>query len=350
MNKLLPRLLLALGMPALLASGAAPAYADGGVKLLVESAIAYDAAAGTITLPLFQGRQAGQDVWYIVLDSSDRDDARARGVNWSPKLANAIAGGVVQTVAQGGAGVEFAGSVDFTPMREVVAGPTGFPPEKADPGSRADEHYSPLMTTGNGVVLNAPHVANASGLHDRVVSIDYAARRVTLELTAGLYHGKGILYISTEASDAAVAALEAATFTPLLNAAPGLASGDPLSSSRAAIIPIVNGPTGLLNPQRQGLQSAVLGEGSPLNVTEIHPRNRGEIPTYSPLWDVHPAVWTDAAIAAGERRRIDHHEDVIDLFVAGKLVSGGEGPPNPDLGGLQAADFLVNCPVLILLD
>jgi hypothetical protein len=113
---------------------------------------------------------------------------------------------------------------------------------------------------------------------------------------------------------------------------------------------VVPGPTGVLNPQRQGLQSAVLGEGSPLNVTEIHPRDRGEIPTYSPIWDVHPAVWSDAAIAAGERRRVDHHEDVIDLVNEGKLVSGGQGPSNFDLGGLRAADFVVNCPVMILLD
>lgn len=347
MNRRFSRWLLAAAMPALVLA-AAPATA--GTDLLVESAIAFDTAAGTITLPLHKGQHAGQDVWYVVLDSSDRADARARGVNWSPKLANALDTDAVQPVTRGALGVQFAGTVDFQPDHVVKPGPTGFPPAQAEPGSLADARYSPLITVGDGVVLNAPHVANASGRHDRVVSIDFEFRRVTLALTAGLYHGKGILYVSTEASDPAVAALESATFAPLLNAAPGIASGDPHTSARAAIIPIVNGPTGVLNPQRQGLQSAVLGEGSPLNVTEIHPRDRGEIPTYSPIWDVHPAVWSDAAIAAGTRRRIDHHEDVIDLFAAGSLVSGGAGPENFGLGGLRAADFVVNCPVMILLD
>lgn len=350
MNTLVSRWLLAAGLPALLLSPV-PASAADGTKLLVESAIAFDTTGGTITLPLFQGRHDGQDVWYVVLDSSDRDDALARGVNWSPKLANALGTAAVQLVTPGPLGPQFDGTVDFSPDHVVMAGPTGFPPERAEPGAVADARYTPLITTGdNGIVLNAPQVANASGLHDRVVNIDYAKRRVTLALTEGLYHGKSILYVSTESSDPAVAAIEHATFAPLLDEAPAAGSGDPLTSARAAIVPIVNGPTGALSPQRQGLQSALLGEGSPLNITEIHPRNRGEIPTYSPLWDVHPAVWTEAAIAAGERRRIDHHQDVIDLFTAGKLVSGGAGPANPGLGGLQAAGFQVNCPVMILLD
>ncbi len=350
MNTFFSRFALALCVPALLAA-ASPAIADQGIKLFMEKAIAFDPVGGTITLPLHKGRHGSQDVWYVVIDSSDRDDARARGVNWSPKLANALGTPAVQHVSEGGFGTIFAGTVDFSPEHRVVPGPTGFPPaEGTVPGSVGDAQYTPLITRGDGVVLNAPQVANASGKHDRVVSIDYAGRRVTLSLTPGLYHGKGILYISFDATDPVVAALEDSTLAPLMNHAPGLAFSDPRTSARSAIIPIVNGPTGILNPQRQGLMSALRGEGSPLNVTEIHPRNRGEIPSYSPLWDVHPAVWTDAAIAAGERRRLDHHKDVVELVRAGKLVSAGEGPANRELGGLRALDVIVNCPVVALTD
>ena len=110
----------------------------------------------------------------------------------------------------------------------------------------------------------------------------------------------------------------------------------------------MNGQTGPNNIERQGLNSALLGDGDPLNVTEIHPRNRGQIPEYSPLWDVHPAVWTQDAIDAGLRERLDHHEDIVDAVEEGLIVSGGAGPANPALGGLRAAGFIVNCPVVTL--
>ena len=316
-----------------------------GVELFLTSAFAIDNAAQTVTLPLFQGLTAdGRDTWYIVTDSSDRDDARARGVNFAPKLGHAIGTAAVQNVGVGGGTVEFAGTVDFSPVRDVAPGPTGFPPAKAQPGSIGDAAYSPLITTGDGIVLNAPQVANSSGLHDKVVSIDFANRRVTVALTAGFYNGHAILYLSTDASDTVPAALEASTFAPNMNAAPGLASDDKASSARAGIVPFVNGATGINNPERQGLTSALLGEGAPLNVTQHHPGNRDD--RYSPLWDVHPAVWTDAAIAANERRRLTSFQEIEGAVENGLLVSGGAGPSNPDLGGLKAGGFIVNCPIV----
>jgi hypothetical protein len=317
-------------------------------KLLVTSAIALDPVAKTVTLPLFKGRSAaGDTVWFVFTEASDREVARIHGVNWAPKLANALGTGAVQVVTMDGMLV-FPATVDFSPDRSVVPSATGFPPLTAIPGSMGDPGYSPLIDVGDGIVLNAPQVANGTGMHDRVVSIDLDRKEVTLALTNGLYHGKGILYVSFDASDAGAAAIERATFAPNLNAAPGIGTNDPLTSARAAIVPIVNGATGVGNPERQGLQSALLGEGDPLNVTEIHPNNKGEIPIYSPLWDVHPAVWTDAAIAAGERRLLNHHEEIARAFEAGLLVSAGTGPANPVLGGLRAAGFIVNCPVMAL--
>ena len=88
-------------------------------------------------------------------------------------------------------------------------------------------------------------------------------------------------------------------------------SDDPSKSAREAIIPIVNGPRGVDNPQRQGLQSAVAGEGDPLNIIREEPEcSDPTVPAncsalqYSPLWDVTPVAWTQAAIDAGLRVRL----------------------------------------------
>lgn len=318
-----------------------------GGEVFLASALQVDTEEGTVTLPLFEGRSSdGDSVWYIITEASDEAAAEKLGLSWSPKLANALGTPAVQTVAFDGDLFTFSGVVDFAPQRLVVPDPTnGFPPLTAIPGSSGDAVYTPLITTGDGIVLNAPQVANSSGMHDRVVHIDFDGLTVTLELTEGRYHGKTIFYISTEATAPDVAAIETATFAPNLNAAPGLASnGD--DSARSSIIPVVNGERGMDNRERQGLQSALLGEGSPLNITIIHPRNRGRQPTYSPLWDVHPAVWTEAAIAAGERERLEHHAKVAKAVRDGLIVSGGMGPMNPDLGGLRAAGVIVNCPLI----
>ncbi len=326
-----------------------PAPAAEGVNVFIRGAI-FNEAAGTIDLPLFTGRTTdNRTVRYIITESSNRDDARARGVNWAPKLRNALLTTAVQNVSVSGGLVVFPATVDFSPVRTVMPDPTdGFPPMSFLPGARGETGYSPLITTGNGIVLNAPHVANDSGSHDRLVSIDLIAMRVTMHVTPAFYHDKDIWYISTESSLELAAALEEATFAPNLNFAPGLGSNDPRTSARASIVPFVNGPRGATNPERQGLQSALLGQGPPLNVTIEHPNNRGEIPRYSPLWDVHLAVWTAAAIAAGARTRLTHHDEIARAAINGLLDTGGTGPQNPDLGGLRASGFLVNCPIMAL--
>jgi len=323
--------------------------ARGGLKIFLESTIDFNEVERTITLPLFKGYHNGEDIYYIITASSDRDDAReSRGVNWAPRLVNALGTIAVQEVALVNGIVNFPGTVDFSPQRVVVPGPGGFPPAKAEPGSIGDAEYSPLISMGNGIVLNAPQLANGSGLHDSVEDINFDAMTVTIKLVDGFYGGDEIFYISTDVSDFGTAALEEATYAPNMNAAPGVGSNDGETSARAAITPFVNGTTGINNPERQGLNSALMGEGDPLNVTEVHPRNRGQIPIYTPLWDVHPARWTDQAIASGQRVRIDDHDDIAEAFEDGLLESVGAGPANPELGGLRAADFIVNCPIMAL--
>jgi hypothetical protein len=314
-------------------------------KPFMASTIQFDQPAETISLPLYMGMHLGQPVWYIVTESSDQGEADALGVNWAPRLSNALGTMAVQMATFVNEMVQFTGTVDFSPVHALVPGPTVFPPASANPGSLGDTYYSPLITMGNGIVLNAPQVANSTGMHDKVVRIDFMARTVTLTLTPGFYHGKAILYLATDASDPVAATLEGSTFAPNMNAAPGLGSPDnDAASARASIVVIVNGETGAENPERQGLVSAILGEGSPLNITRRHPGAA----EYSPLWDVHPGVWTDGAIASGGRILFDHHADVAEAVQNGFIMSGGLGPMNPDLGGLRAAGFIVNCPVMAM--
>lgn len=234
-------------------------------SLFISSTINLDVNTGNVTLPIFKGQHDGETIWFIVTESSDEKDAKKLGVNFAPKLANALGTAAVQQArfinAQTGKPVpgspslnsqgivlDFEGTVDFSPERIVVPGPEGFPPLLFQAGAIGDADYSPLVTAGNGIVLNASQVANSSGLHDATVSIDYVKRQITLDQFRGFYEFEEILYLHQDASVALVAAIEGSTFAPNLNAAPGLGSNDPETSARSAIIPVVNGERGVDNP------------------------------------------------------------------------------------------------------
>ena len=183
-------------------------------------------------------------------------------------------------------------------------------------------------------MLNATHVANDTGIHDRVVSIDYAARVVYFELVDGFARDNAVLYITTESSSPVGAALEGVTFAPALNAAP-FVGGDGTDSARASLAAVTNGQTGVGNRQRQGLNSALLGEGDPLNMLAWTP-NQGR---YSPLWDVHLSAWADGVTP---RRQRDFF-DIEDLADDGKITA-------PDGSRWGPSDFIVNCPIISQLD
>ncbi|MDQ3102146.1 MAG: hypothetical protein M3R08_12215, partial [Bacteroidota bacterium] len=214
---------------------------------------------------------------------------------------------------------------------------------------------------------NASHLQNSTGTHNRVISMDIPNRKVVMRLARGFYEGFEILYSTTETSDDDIAALEDNTFAPNMNAAPFAGDDKPFRSAREALIPFVNGQTGMNNPERQGLISAVLGEGDPLNIFQEQagcedpddPGSFCDAALYSPLWDVHPVVWTPEAIAAGMRVRVrtDKFEviepnNVIELYADGFLIAPDTTEPahprNSSLGGLNAAGFIVNCPIIFV--
>ena len=307
------------------------ARADGR-RLLVRSA--RENADGTATLPLVRGTSQGRPVWFILLDSSDGNDADRLGVNRSAKLGVARGSAAVQKVRVQGGVIDFPHSVRFDRQRVVVPGPTGFPPAAAVHGPEGEFGYSPLIEMPDGTIRNAPHIANDSGGHAKAARIDFARGSVDMVESFGYANGRLVKYISTDASASDAAALENSILAAALNAAP-TQGGDGTDSARTTLVAFVNGQTGLGNPQRQGLNSALLDGADPLNLLFWTP-NQGR---YSPLWDVFPAAWTDAAIAAGRNLAQKDRSALLGLVDQG-LVTGPGG------ARFGAAGFIVNCPIV----
>jgi hypothetical protein len=326
----------------------------GPLQLLRSGSI--DMNESTITLPLYQGhiRESGERVWYILTDTTDRGNADALGLNWSPKLAYSAPGARVATLASN-ATLEFhSGTIDFSPEHRVTPGNSSnpFPPSEAQPGAIGDSDYSPLVLIENagGHIYNAPIVAfgvNASEInfcegnpdyslvHDKVVSICPSEGTVTIKLTPGFSFARPVLYLSTEASVPLAAAVEGVTLAPKLT---NITTGrdDSALSAVERIFVFANGPTGQGNPQRQGLNSALMGEGSPLNVL-------GGIPTiatdYSPLWDINLGVWTQEAIDNGYRSRLTEEFAILGFVEEGWIT----GPGGAEYGSVG---MIVNCPIV----
>ena len=321
-----------------------------------------DQEAGTITLPLYRGQLAsGESVWYILTDTTDEKNASALGLNFSAKLAYADVGKGVRRATQqlidGKTVVVFAaGKVDFAPERSVTPGaaPSYFPPTAVQPGSVGDADYSPLAMIG-GAIYNAPMLAfnvdeaTLNGfcagnvdhklVHDKVLAICPRDGVVTLALTTGFSFGRPVLYLSTEASDALPAALEGATLAAALTNI-RVGGDDSAFSAVERIFAIVNGPTnsvaGEIHPQRQGFDSALKGDGGPLNVL-------GGIPTvatdYSPLWDLNVGEWTQHAIDNDYRSRVREEFEILGYVRAGHLTAPGGG-------AFGSSGLIVNCPIV----
>ena len=85
--------------------------------------------------------------------------------------------------------------MDFAPVRKLVPGRDLFPLDPSTvPGSIGDAMYTPLVTMDGKIVYNASHLANRTGIHDRVLSMDTVAMPVKMQLVHGFYEGFSILY------------------------------------------------------------------------------------------------------------------------------------------------------------
>jgi len=213
--------------------------------------------------------------------------------------------------------------------------------------------YSPLVRVENagGAIYNAPVVAfgysaealnlfcegspDFSIVHDKVVSICPEEGTVTLSLTSGFSFARPVLYLSTESNHPMASAMEGVTLAPGLEDIV-VGRDDSAFSAVERIFAFANGPEGVGNPQRQGFNSALSGQGSPLSVL-------GGIPTiatdYSPLWDLNLGVWTNEAIELGYRSRLTEEFAILG-FVQQGWITGPGGEPYGSTG------IIVNCPIV----
>jgi hypothetical protein len=323
----------------------------GPVQLLKSGQV--DTVKGTVTLPLYQGTLAtgNRPVWYILTDTSDPEVASFLGLNFSTKLNFAANGSRTATFDSNNNLVFDRGTVDFTPVRTVVPGPASapFPPASTQPGSGGDSQYSPIVRVGN-IFYNAPIIAfgveagainfpngnvDYSKVHDEELAIDTTNMTVTLQMVNGFSFGRPIWYISMDVSMPDVAAIEGATFAPLMQA---LTTGrdDSFSSPVERLFIAVNGPFdgGCANPMRQGLYAALTDGHRPNNVF-------GGIPTiapdYSPLWNGNLFQWTPDAVSKGYRGQLREEFQIL-TYVQDGILTGPNGAPFGD------SKFIVNCP------
>lgn len=369
----------------------------GPLQLLTAGVVDLEATpTTTVTLPLYEGRlastgpQKGTTFWYIVTDTSDEANAAALGLNFSAKLlfsdlpAERRTQLMSSSVRSGyydddGVLVVTSGPVDFSPERIVSPGSTdtagtsnlleslsfqagAIGADVRDP----DGFYSPLVEISNAGhhIYNAPIVSFGTSaeqltaycdgvpddqqadaltkLHDSVVNVCPGDAgepgTVTMELANGFSFGRPVLYVSTDTSVEIAAALEGAVFAPALANIP-VGRDDSLFSGVERIFGFTNGPTNdfdEVNPQRQGFNSAIVGEGGPLNVL-------GGIPTiatdYSPLWDLNLGEWTQEAIDNGYRSRLTEEFAILGMVERG-FVTGPGGSPYGSSG------VIINCPIV----
>jgi len=332
----------------------------GPVQLLKSGTV--DAARGTITLPLYLGHMKGnkKNVWYILTDVDDPNVAAELGLNFSAKLTFASNAARTANLAADGTLVFDKGTVDFSPVRNIVPGPSGaeFPPASAVPGAVGDADYSPFVQVTNaaGVIYNAPIVAfnvdasqinfpdgnvDYTKVHDEVVAIDPINQTVTINLINGFSFGRPVWYLSMDTSIPLGAAIEHNTFAPLM-AQLHLGTDDSFSSPIERIFIGTNGPEsgGCNNPLRQGLSADLADGHRPNNVL-------GGIPTialdYSPAWDAQLFEWTKDAVDNGFRGQVREEFQIL-TFVQDGLITGPGGAP------FGSSGFSINCPIAQRLD
>ena len=347
-------------------------------KIVMTSAIQVDLDRDVARIPLYKGYFNGNAVWFVRTDVSDKAIARKLGLNFAPRLANADRGctSCIQSVTStdsipGQSAVDFAATVDFSPVRALVPGPTGFPPLSVNPGSLGNPTYSDLIRVkGASAVYNAPIVATGSGPFDvsqshintldRVIAIDTTNMTVDLQFIRAFAFGKDVFYFSFSATQDISATIERGTNTPGMANIPAPDQDDNPLDARVEIFAFANGKTGLNDPNVQGLNHVIL-DNAPGNFSVDNPalfetlRELGDArnilggfttlsditarENYSPLWDLMVAKWSDAVIAKNANFAQTDGNTIQQLASHGLIT-------NPDGTPLSSSGFIVNCPIL----
>lgn len=250
-----------------------------------------DNEAANAILPLYRGvGPQGEDVYYIITETSTSETSEIMGTILAPKLrygalpASAAAAQHVDLTDDGR--IIFKGTVDFSPERRLDRGTDGaFPPSVAQPGAVADDEYSSLVVLPSGLVINAQIVANSTGVHDRILEANMDERWARFQLLDGWQGGDPFYYhLVTDASDPGPATIELGVYAPRMANLPTFGRSD---IDRETVLlgfsPNVNGLTisedGLAEDDinRQGLGSTIVdNDRDPVNIFPFDPDNSFE--------------------------------------------------------------------------
>lgn len=202
---------------------------------------------------------------------------------------------------------------------------------------------------------------NHSNIHDRMLAIDADRMTVDMNFIRAFSHGKDIMYLSFEASAAGPAVIDRSTFTPILALTPGADQSPNPATTRSAIFVFTNGQIATTSPPGQGndhvitsgmnatpmnllntqLLEALRVGGDSHNVLDSFPTlaDPAQRQLYTPLWDVHFAEWSDAAVAAGRNVAQTDANVIRQLAARGEVGSPGGTP-------LRSDRSILNCPAL----
>ena len=283
--------------------------------------------AGFVKLPLIPGWYAGQMVYYIQTEASDPKVAADQGVNFVPRLANAIAAGAVDDIyvvtnfkqanvipsAPIPAGPNNA-DPNYTPLWQVstVTWNTGTTPRTLHSESEvlAAESANLVTLVKTTIVVNCPVIFTPQGGVMPTASVHpnnghHDAGFITLPIVLCWYQGQIVYYIQTEASDPNVAAAQGVNLVPRLFNAIAAAAVDDIyvvtNFKQVNVIPSAPIPAGPSNTD----------------------------PNYTPLWQVSTVTWN-----TGTTPRTLHSEsEVLSAASMGQVT-------------LVKTTIVVNCPVL----
>src|SRR5579872_1914514 len=181
------------------------------------------------------------------------------------------------------------------------------PPMTSNSGSMMSGNGA-MMSNGGSMMSNESMISKDLG---SVLKLSNANLPIVIPLVKGLYDGKNVYYITTEASDSTIASA-LGTFTNFpVTFAPALAKAP--ASAQANIYAFKNGVRG----------GGVLGFQP--NVVDSIP---GEL-KYSPLWKINLVEWKDASTATV----LGSDDDIMAAFNAGKIT-------------ITPTTIVVNCPIV----
>ena len=169
--------------------------------------------------------------------------------------------------------------------------------------------------------------------------LDPGAYTVTIQLINGFSFGRPVWYMSMDSSDPTVAAIEHATYAPLMKNLP-LGGDDSFNSPIERIFIADNGEEHCKSPRRQGLYATLTDGFRPNNTV-------GGIPTlaldYSPAWDITLYDWTPLSVSKGYRQQLREEFQILTMAQDG-LITGFGGAPFGSFGVVN------NCPIALRLD